>query len=114
MMARVAMITTAAPRKTAAAALIRDQPRLRRASTNGANVAATMAATSTEAVTVERMRQDPDEDHDEGDRREEPPADGGQPLQPAGDEAVVRRQGRRDLAHMLGVSSDGRVRDAAR
>ena len=42
-----------APTKTAAAALIRDQPRSRRASTNGANVAATMAATRIDAVTVE-------------------------------------------------------------
>src|SRR4051794_1855744 len=48
----VAMITAIAPRKTTAAALIRDQPRSRSASTNGANVAATIAATRIEAVTV--------------------------------------------------------------
>ena len=52
MIARVAMITTAAPRNTAAAALIRDQPRFRKVRTNGANVAATMAATRIETVTV--------------------------------------------------------------
>src|SRR6187399_1326036 len=47
----VAMITAAAPRKTAAAALIRDQPRSRSARTNGANVAAMMPATRIDAVT---------------------------------------------------------------
>ncbi len=50
----VAMIAAIAPTKTTAAALILDQPRSRRASTNGAKVAATMAATRTDAVTVPR------------------------------------------------------------
>ncbi len=53
MITSVARMTTMAPTKTAAAALIRDQPRSRRASTNGANVAATMAATRIDAVTVD-------------------------------------------------------------
>ena len=51
---RVTPMTTNAPRNTAAAALIRDQPRLRSAMTYGANVAATMSATRIDAVTVPR------------------------------------------------------------
>ena len=45
---------------------------------------------------------DPDEDEAERDRGEQPPADGGQSLEPAGDEPVARRHGRRDLAHGRG------------
>ena len=66
----VAMMTAAATRKTAAAALIRDQPRFRRASTYGANVAATIAATRIDAVTVERTTHDVDEDEPERGRRQ--------------------------------------------
>src|SRR5689334_10743283 len=51
----IAMITTPAPTNTAAAALIRDQPRSRRRRTNGAKVAATIPASRMDAVTVQRI-----------------------------------------------------------
>ena len=99
MITSVAMITAAAPRKTAAAALIRDQPRLRRARTNGAKVAATIAATRIETVTVDSKSGDLEEHQPEGDRHQQPPADRRQALEPAGDETRLLRRGRRDVGH---------------
>ena len=113
MMASVAMMTPAAPRKTAAAALIRDQPRSRRASTNGANVAATMAATSTDAVDVERTTAIP--------TRTTPSATAARSRQPTA-ASRCSQPGTRPSSGGRAVaicsyaegSSDGRVRDAAR
>ena len=83
---RVAKMMAPAPTKTAAAALSLDQPRSRSVRMNGAKVAATIAATRTEAVTVHSSRGDPQQRQSQGDRREQPPADGGEALEPARDE----------------------------
>ena len=93
-------MTTAAPTKTAAAALIRDQPRLRRVSTKGAKVAAMMAATRIDAVTTAEQVRDPEQDEPECDRGQQPPADGGETLQPSRDEPGALRRRRRDLGHV--------------